>query len=87
VGTTVVGRPDVSLNEARDRCRMAVINSGLGWPSTRRTTILLSPADLLKRGTHFDLAIAVAVVAATGGLPLRSTAWCSTGSTRSIPTG
>lgn len=72
VGTTVVGRPDVSLNEARDRCRMAVINSGLGWPSTRRTTILLSPADLLKRGTHFDLAIAVAVVAATGGLPLRS---------------
>jgi magnesium chelatase family protein len=48
---------------------MAVINSGLGWPSTRRTTILLSPADLLKRGTHFDLAIAVAVLAACGTIP------------------
>ena len=47
VGTTVVGRPDVSLNEARDRCRMAVVNSGPGaWPTTRRVTILLSPADL-----------------------------------------
>lgn len=69
VGTTVVGRPDVSLNEARDRCRMAVQNSGQPWPATRRVTILLSPADLLKRGTHFDLAIAVAVLAAAGELP------------------
>ncbi|MCW2852680.1 MAG: Mg chelatase, subunit ChlI, partial [Nocardioides sp.] len=34
VGTTLVGRPDASLSEARDRCRMAVINSELGWPST-----------------------------------------------------
>lgn len=64
VGTTVVGRPDVALNEARDRCRMAVINSGHSWPTTRRVTVLLSPADLAKRGTHFDLAIAVAVLAA-----------------------
>ena len=45
---------------------MAVVNSGLDWPATRRITILLSPADLLKRGTHFDLAIAVAVLAAAG---------------------
>ena len=66
VGTTLVGRPDASLNEARDRCRMAIINSGLDWPATRRITILLSPADLLKRGTHFDLAIAVSVLAAAG---------------------
>ena len=71
VGTTLVGRPDVSLNEARDRCRMAIINSGLEWPATRRITILLSPADLLKRGTHFDLAIAVAVLAAARELPAR----------------
>ncbi|WP_193612274.1 YifB family Mg chelatase-like AAA ATPase [Nocardioides lijunqiniae] len=70
VGTTLVGRPDASLSEARDRCRMAVINSELGWPSTKRITILLSPADLLKRGSHFDLAIAVAVVAADGRLPV-----------------
>ena len=39
---------------------MAIINSGLAWPATKRITILLSPADLPKRGTHFDLAIAVA---------------------------
>lgn len=55
VGLTLVGRPDASLNESRDRCRMAVTNGGFEWPSTKRITILLSPADLLKRGTHFDL--------------------------------
>ena len=55
VGTTLVGRPDPSLYEARDRVRMAVINSGATWPSTKRVTVLLSPADLMKRGTHFDL--------------------------------
>ncbi|SDC64997.1 YifB family Mg chelatase-like AAA ATPase [Nocardioides lianchengensis] len=69
VGTTMVGRPDASLNEARDRCRMAIINSGLTWPATKRITILLSPADLPKRGTHFDLAIAISVLAADGRLP------------------
>lgn len=65
VATVLVGRPDAALNEARDRCRMAVSNSGFQWPTTRRTTILLSPADLPKRGSHFDLAIAVGVVAAS----------------------
>ena len=48
---------------------MAIINSGLVWPTTKRITILLSPADLLKRGTHFDLAIAVSVLAADGRRP------------------
>ena len=56
VSTVLVGRPDASLNESKDRCRMAILNSGLEWPSARRTTILLSPADLPKRGTHYDLA-------------------------------
>jgi len=69
VATVMVGRPDASLNEARDRCRMAVINSGLDWPNSRRTTVLLSPADLPKRGTHYDLAIATAVLGATGLVP------------------
>ncbi|GAA1767314.1 YifB family Mg chelatase-like AAA ATPase [Nocardioides hankookensis] len=73
-GLTLVGRPDATLNEARDRCRMAIINSRMPWPTTKRTTILLSPADLLKRGTVFDLALAVSVLAADGyvaadGLP------------------
>jgi magnesium chelatase family protein len=78
VGITVVGRVDMTINEAKDRCRMALLNSGLGWPSTRRVTILLSPADLPKTGTHFDLAVAVSVLAASGGLPrseLQSTAF------------
>jgi magnesium chelatase family protein len=69
VATVLVGRPDSALSEARDRCRMAVINSGYEWPSSRRTTILLSPADLPKRGTHYDLAIAVAVLGAVGTVP------------------
>ena len=63
VGTSVVGRPDASLHEARDRVRMAINNSAPTpkdtWPATFRVTILLAPADLPKSGTHFDLAIAV----------------------------
>lgn len=77
-GVTVVGRADAALREGQDRVRMAVINSGLRWPTTKRTTILLSPADLPKSGTHFDLAIAVAVLAADAVLPvdaLRTTAF------------
>jgi magnesium chelatase family protein len=69
VATVLVGRPDSALNESRDRCRMAILNSHFDWPATRRTTILLSPADLPKRGTHYDLAIAVAVLGATGVVP------------------
>lgn len=64
IATALVGRPDASINEARDRCRSAVLNSGFEWPVTRRITILLSPADLPKRGPHFDLSIALGVVAA-----------------------
>ena len=64
MATALVGRPDASISEARDRCRAAVKNSGFDWPATRRITVLLSPADLPKRGPHFDLAIAVAVLAA-----------------------
>jgi hypothetical protein len=56
---TLVGWPGASLNEAEDRCRMAIINSGLDWPATKRIAILLSPADLLKGDTHFDLVIQV----------------------------
>jgi magnesium chelatase family protein len=69
VKTAMVGRPDAAVSEARDRCRAAVTNSHFTWPSTRRVTILLSPADLPKRGPHFDLAIAVATLAASGTVP------------------
>lgn len=64
-GTSVVGRPDSAISEARARCRAAVDNSGRIWPVTRRVTILLAPADLPKRGPHFDLAIAIGVIAAS----------------------
>lgn len=69
VATNLVGRPDAAISEARDRCRTAVINSRLKWPSTRRVTILLSPADLPKRGPHFDLAIALSVLGASEQVP------------------
>jgi magnesium chelatase family protein len=64
IATNLVGRADASINEARDRCRAAIENSDYHWPTSKRITILLSPADLPKRGPHFDLAIAVAVLAA-----------------------
>jgi magnesium chelatase family protein len=67
-GCTIVGLPDTTLHEARDRVRAALLNSGEAWPN-RRTLINLSPADLPKRGSHFDLCIAVALVAAAEGLP------------------
>lgn len=92
VGTTLVGRADTALNEARDRCRMAIINSELSWPATKRITVLLSPADLVKRGTHFDLAIAVAILAAAAAVPkaaLEGTAFIGeltlAGGLRSVP--
>ena len=59
IKTALVGRPDTSISEARDRCRAAVTNSGFEWPVTRRVTILLSPADLPKRGPHFDLSVCI----------------------------
>ncbi|MDQ3592744.1 MAG: YifB family Mg chelatase-like AAA ATPase [Actinomycetota bacterium] len=67
-GTALVGSVDGSLSEARDRCRAAVVNSGRSWPG-RKVTIALSPASLPKTGAHYDLAIAVAVLAAAGDVP------------------
>lgn len=60
---TIVGLPDASMSEARDRVRAAVASSALAWP-TRRITVNLSPASLPKRGSATDLGIAVAVLAA-----------------------
>ncbi|MDQ0374301.1 YifB family Mg chelatase-like AAA ATPase [Cellulomonas humilata] len=59
---TLVGLPDASLAESRDRVRAAVTSSGLAWPN-RRITVNLSPATLPKSGSGFDLAIAVATLA------------------------
>ena len=60
----MVGLPDAALREARDRIRAAILNSGLEWPGNK-ITIGLSPASLPKRGSGFDLSIAVAILAAS----------------------
>lgn len=65
VGLHLVGLPDTALSEARDRVRSAVINSGYDWPN-RRLTVNLLPASLPKRGSGFDLAIAIAILGAAG---------------------
>ena len=70
VSTTLVGRADKGLSEARDRVRMAINNDGGRWPATKRVTILLAPADLPKAGTHLDLAIALAIVSSVRDVPL-----------------
>lgn len=61
--TTLVGLADASVNEAKNRCRSAVANSGITWPD-QLVTINLAPSAVPKSGSHYDLAIAVAVVAA-----------------------
>ena len=63
----LLGLPDASLNEARDRVRSAAKNAGLPL-SRRRITVNLMPADVHKRGSGFDLAIVMAALAAAGDI-------------------
>src|SRR3954454_20944534 len=65
---TVVGLPDAAVREARERVRAAMLNSGLEFPQ-KRLTANLAPADLRKAGPGFDLALAVAVLAASEQIP------------------
>lgn len=60
---TLVGLPDKSLVESRDRVRAAVVNSGVEWPQ-KKLTVGLSPASVPKGGSGFDLAVACAVLSA-----------------------
>src|SRR4051812_23663544 len=60
---TLVGLPDKSLSESRDRVRAALVNSGETWPQ-KKLTVGLSPASVPKGGSGFDLAVACAVLAA-----------------------
>jgi len=64
----LVGLPDLSVRESRERVRTAVDNAGFQFP-IRRITVNLAPADVKKEGPLFDLPIAVAVLAASGQLP------------------
>ena len=64
----LVGLPDTALREARDRIRAAILNSHEQWPQ-RRITVGLSPASLPKRGSGFDLGIALSILAAAKVVP------------------
>src|SRR5690625_4914353 len=63
----IVGLPDAALGEAADRVRASVMSAGLSWPGAR-IIVNLSPADQSKHGSMFDLAIAIAILAAAGEL-------------------
>lgn len=67
-GWSLSGLPDPVVVEARDRCRAAMINSSQAWPD-RRITVAMYPADVRKVGSHYDLAIALALLAAKGAIP------------------
>ncbi|MGI8549765.1 MAG: YifB family Mg chelatase-like AAA ATPase, partial [Dehalococcoidia bacterium] len=62
---TVVGLPDTAVQEARERVRAAIRNSGATFPM-KRITVNLAPADLRKEGPSFDLPIAVGILVASG---------------------
>lgn len=65
---SLVGLPETAVRESKDRVRSAIINSNLNFPQ-KRITLSLAPADLPKDGGRFDLAIAVALLAASGQVP------------------
>ena len=64
----VVGLADKAVSEARERVRSALVASGLALPS-RRITVNLAPADMPKEGSHYDLPIALGLMAAIGAIP------------------
>ena len=64
----IVGLPDKAVSEAKERVRASLVASGLALPA-RRITVNLAPADLPKEGSHYDLPIALGLMAAIGALP------------------
>ena len=65
---SIVGLPDASVQEAKERVRSAVRNSGHDFP-LKRITVNLAPADLRKEGPSYDLPIAVGILMASGQVP------------------
>lgn len=68
-GFYICGLPDAAVRESKDRVRTAIKNSGFVFP-LRRITVNLAPADTKKIGSHFDLPIAIGILAASGQLPI-----------------
>ncbi len=69
-GFTMVGLPDTSVRESRDRVRSAIRNSGFEFPE-HRVTVNLAPADIRKAGSSFDLPVALGILAASGPVARR----------------
>ncbi|WP_108652522.1 YifB family Mg chelatase-like AAA ATPase [Dongshaea marina] len=67
-GFAIVGLPEASVREARDRVRSALLNSGFTFPS-QKITVNLAPADLPKQGGRYDLAVALGILAASEQIP------------------
>lgn len=68
VGMQIVGLPDKAVAESRERVQAALHASGLSLPA-KKVTVNLAPADLPKEGSHFDLPIALGLMAALGAIP------------------
>ena len=64
----IVGLADKAVGESRERVRAALNASGLALPA-KRITVNLAPADMPKEGSHYDLPIALGVMAAIGAIP------------------
>ncbi|MBB5372789.1 YifB family Mg chelatase-like AAA ATPase [Acidocella aromatica] len=75
-GFLMVGLPDKAVGEARERVRAALTAMGLSLPP-KRVLVNLAPADMVKEGSHFDLPIALAVLAAMDVLPAEELAGCA----------
>lgn len=68
MGMSIVRLPDKAVAESRERVQAALHASGLSMPA-KRVTVNLAPADLPKEGSHYDLPIAVGLMAAMGAIP------------------
>ncbi len=66
-GVTIVGLPDTTVKESKDRIKSALRNTQFAWPQTR-ITVNLAPADIKKEGSAFDFPIALGLLAASGQL-------------------
>lgn len=68
VAFVLVGLSDKAVAESKERLRAALIASGLAFPN-KRQTVNLAPADMPKEGSHYDLPIALGIMAAMGAIP------------------
>ena len=68
---TLVGLPEAEVRESRERVRAAILSCQFEWP-TRRITVNLAPADIPKESGRFDLPIALAILSASGQIPLEA---------------